>query len=209
MKLKYLAIGVLSTAVLVSCGGSAETESKEVETAVEAKEEAATYAVDAAASTIAWEGHTSGVNVYGHHGVIDISEGSIEAMGTDITGGSFVVDMTTISPLDSGYTEEHPKEHLVGHLSNGDFFLVDSFPTSSFTIKSMNEGKIVGDLTVRGITNEETVEGVSVEKTETGIKATGKLVFDRQKYDVAWEHFMKDVVLSNDITLDISIVANK
>jgi len=37
--------------------------------------------------------------------------------------------------------------------------------------------------------------------------ANGTLVFDRQKYDVAWEHFLEDTVLSDDITLEITLVA--
>ena len=210
MNLKNVAIGALATALLVSCGGEKQVDNKQTDT-TKATEEVAvvSYTVNTEESKVAWEGHTSGVQVYGHNGVISLSEGSLEVKGSEITGGSFTIDMSTIAPLDSGYSEEHPKESLIGHLSNGDFFLVDSFPTSSFIIKSMAEGKIVGDLTVRGITHEETVENVVVETTETGVIATGKLVFDRQKYDVSWAHFVKDVLLANDITLEIAIVATK
>ena len=45
--------------------------------------------------------------------------------------------------------------------------------------------------------------------SETGVNAKGQLVFNRQNYDVSWKHYMKDYILSDDITLDITIVANK
>ena len=43
---------------------------------------------------------------------------------------------------------------MVGHLSNGDFFLVEEYPTATFAIKSMADGVITGDLTIRGNTKE-------------------------------------------------------
>ena len=187
MNIKEIAIlGTLAFG-LFACGGEEKTETTEV--VVEETAEAATYAVSAENSSVAWSGGTSGVQVYGHNGVISISEGSLETTGDAVTGGSITIDMTTIQPLDTAsYNEEHPMEQLVGHLSAGDFFLVDSFPTANFVIKSASEGSITGDLTIRGKTNEETVTGVVVEMTDAGVKASGKLVFDRQKYDVAWAH---------------------
>ena len=44
-----------------------------------------------------------------------------------------------------------------------------------------------------------------MEATPEGLKAEAKLVFDRQKYDVAWIHFMKDMILSDDIQINISL----
>ena len=83
---------------------------------------------------------------------------------------------------------------------------MDQFPTATFTVKSQQGDKLVGDLTIRGKTNEETATITTMETTEQGMKAEAKLVFNRQKYDVAWVHFMKDMILSDDIQLTITLV---
>ena len=178
----------------------------------EAVAEAASWMVDTENSTIQWEGGTSGAQVYSHSGTIDIKEGKLMSEGAALTGGSFIVDMTTINPTDENYSEEHPASDLIGHLTTGDFFAVEEHPTAMFEIASFDASSntITGTLTIRGNSNEETIEVSSMEMMEDGsMKATGKLVFDRQKYDVAWEHYLKDVALSDDITLDITLAAKK
>jgi len=211
MKKTLLFSAVLASAMaFTSCGETASTESEATttETTTEVAE-AITYNVETTSSNIRWEGGTAGIKVYSHFGSLDIKEGSITVEGSTITAGEFVVDMTTINPQDSGYSEEHPASGLVGHLSTGDFFLVDSFPTASFVVKSHNGNQVVGDMTIRGNTNEETIEIESLEVTDAGVSAKGRLVFNRQNYEVAWEHKMKDVTLSDDIELDITLQATK
>lgn len=193
-----------------SCGGgSASSESSsEAEATTEAvAADPVTYEIDIETTEVAWKGEVAGV--YGHNGVIDVKEGSITAEGEKVTGGSIVIDMTTIQPLDTASYEASGKtpQDLVDHLTTGDFFLVEEFPTASFTIKSHEGNTITGDLTIRGTTNEETIELSSLEAGDGGFSAVGKLVFDRQKYGVSWEHYIKDYVLSDDITLDISVAA--
>jgi polyisoprenoid-binding protein YceI len=63
-----------------------------------------------------------------------------------------VIDMGTINPTDENYSEDRPKENLVGHLSAPDFFDVANFPTASFVIKETTGSTVSGDLTIRGIT---------------------------------------------------------
>ena len=192
-------------------GGTEKTEKKAETTEETTTEEAAeaTYNVNTEASNIRWEGSTAGVQVYSHYGDLDISEGSVTTKGDMISSGSFTVDMTSINPKDSGYSEEHPASDLVGHLTTGDFFLVDSFPTASFVVTGHEGDKLMGDLTIRGNTNPETIMVETLEVSDNDMTAKGKLVFDRQKYDVAWEHYMKDVTLSDDIELDITLQASK
>jgi len=208
MKFKYLAIGTIAASMLYSCGGGTTETAATAEVEKEATTiESATYSVDAAGSEVVWKGEVAGV--YGHFGTIAISNGSLDISNNEITGGKFTIDMTTITPKDEGYKDEDGSRasDLVGHLSTGDFFLVDSFPTSTFVIKSYEAGKLKGDLTVRGITKEETIEVSSLEVTENGINAKGKLVFNRQDYDVKWVHYMKDMILSDDISAEISLSA--
>jgi polyisoprenoid-binding protein YceI len=199
--------------VFASCSGNKSqesTESTETENTETTEAMEATFAVDPEASVVAWKGEV--VGVYGHNGVIGIQNGSISAKGEQLTGGEIVIDMTTIVPLDSAsYKDEDGSRasDLVGHLSTGDFFLVEEYPTASFKIKSHSGNQLVGDLTIRGNTKEETAEIKALNVSEDGLTGEATLVFNRQEYDVNWEHFVKDYVLSDDITIDLTIVANK
>lgn len=209
--MKNLILGtiVMSSAALMSCGGSHSEEASASTQSADSLSAAAAelYSVDVANSTVKWKGEVAGV--YGHYGVISLQSGSLSANENQIVGGEFVVDMNTIVPQDSGYSAENPASKLVGHLATADFFAIEEHPTAKFVVTSANDKEIKGTLTVRGKSNEETVTLNSFEKTAEGIKASGKLVFNRQKYDVAWVHYMKDMILSDDITLDIELVAKK
>ncbi len=204
-KLNLLTLIAFGSLILIACGGEKKDQTmNENSNSEEAKEEMAhSMALNLEESNVMWKGSVLGM--HSHHGNINFTEGEIEMKGNEITGGHFTIDMTSITPTDSGYTEEKTPEMLVGHLSSGDFFLVDSFPTASFVIKTYDaaSNSIVGDLTVRGITNEETVENVMLDHNSG--TASGELTFDRQEYDVAFTHPMKDVVLSDDIELKISL----
>lgn len=202
----FLTTVAAGSLLLASCGGTQEqTAEAGVETAtteetVEAKE----VSVDAASSTVNWVGKMIGIKA--HNGTINLQEGTLEMEGDKVVGGNFVVDMSTITPLDENYapdgSEQGTREMLVGHLSSGDFFAVEENPTASFEITGTNEdGTVSGNLTVRGKTNQETVTDVKIADGTV----TGTLVFDRKKYDVAWDSPMKDAVLSDDIELNIEL----
>jgi len=204
MKKVLLSTFALAALTMVSCG-SGETENTEETTTVV---ETATYTADPAASVVNWRGEVAGV--YGHEGVINLKSGEVIVTDGQITGGTFTIDMLTIQPTDSAsYNEQNKMEDLVNHLAQDDFFASDRFPTSTFVIKSVNGNTITGDLTVRDKTNEETLNIESIDMTDTGMNMTGTLVFDRQKYDVKWVHYMKDMVLSDDIAIKFNVVANK
>ena len=207
-KLNSLLLSLAIAALFAACsgGGQQESTSEEASEETASTDASATFAVNAGDSEVAWKGEVAGV--YGHNGIINVQEGSISVAGGKVTGGEVVIDMTSIQPLDSAsYSEENSAQDLVNHLSTGDFFLVEEFPTASFVIKSHNENQLVGDLTIRGITSEETVDLSSLEISESGLVGAGTLVFDRQKYDVKWEHYVQDYILSDDISLTLSISA--
>ncbi|MFM7022881.1 MAG: YceI family protein [Flavobacteriales bacterium] len=205
MKTTLLSAFALTAIFFSSCGESATT----AETTT-SSDSTTTYTLDVAASKVNWKGEVAGV--YGHNGYVNFKSGSLLFGDSALAGGEFEVDMTGIYPLDSAsYKEEdgHRATDLVKHLSTKDFFATDSFPTAKFVITSVSGNTAKGNLTVRGKTNEETLEIQSLENNNGTITAKGKLVFNRQKYDVAWVHFMKDMVLSDDIQLDIAVVAKK
>ena len=203
---------MLMTVVIVACGGSAKQSSEESTSETTETPETSvsgTFAVSNDESSVAWKGEVAGV--YGHNGVIDIKEGTFTVTDGKLTGGTVVIDMTTIQPLDTASYEASGKtpQDLVDHLTTGDFFLVEEYPEANFVVKSHEGNTITGDLTIRGNTNEETVELSSFEVTENVFQSEGKLVFDRQKYDVNWEHYIEDYILSDDIELTLTIMAKQ
>ncbi len=192
--------------LLYACGTPSEKNTENTENAETGTGTAVSYKISPQESTVTWKGEVAGV--YGHDGTITITEGSATVQGGKITAGTITIDMTSIEPANpETYADEDGKRasDLKAHLSTGDFFLVEEFPTATFVVKSHEGDKLTGDLTVRGKTHEETATINSIEATEGGMKLDAKLVFDRQKYDVAWVHFMQDMVLSDNIQLNISL----
>ncbi|MFT3885780.1 MAG: YceI family protein [Flavobacteriales bacterium] len=166
-----------------------------------------TYNVDVATSKVNWSGTMVGVKT--HTGSLSFANGTITTKGPTITGGEFTVDMKSYALTDTNYAADGAKQgtraNLMQHLMAPDFFNVDSFPTASFKITAVNGNTATGDLTVRGKTNPESVTDIVVTPNADGtVSATGKLVFNRQKYGVSWKA-PKDMVVKDDIELNIEL----
>lgn len=130
-------------------------------------------------SSITWKGK----KILGsHNGTINLKEGSITMSGEQITGGKFVIDMTSIVVED---LRGDNKEKLEGHLKSDDFFGVENFPTSTLVIKSGNKTPdgyyINGDITIKG-----TTEPISFLLKMSGNTATASLKIDRTKFNVRY-----------------------
>ncbi|WP_299396942.1 YceI family protein [uncultured Gelidibacter sp.] len=137
--------------------------------------------VDVVNSEITWVGR----KVTGQHdGTITLKEGALKFDDkNELTGGTFVIDMTTLTVKD---LEGEYKAKLEGHLKSDDFFGVDNHKTSKFVITKV-EGKagkykVTGDLTIKGITFPNTFN-MTVNENNT---ATAKLKVDRTKYDIKY-----------------------
>lgn len=77
-----------------------------------------------------------------------------------------------------------------GHLKADDFFDAAQYPEMTFETTRVTEDKITGNLTIKGVTHEETFDaefnGVSANPL-TGGKVTGVIVtgnIDREKYGI-------------------------
>lgn len=131
-------------------------------------------------STVTWKAY----KVTGSHtGTIALKSGALEFDGDKLTGGEFVVDMTSISNTD---LEGDYKGKLEGHLNSDDFFGTATNPTSSLVFTKVeasgkNSYKVTGDLTIKGITKPVTFD-VSIY----GSKATATLKVDRAAYDIKY-----------------------
>jgi len=208
----FIATAMMSGMFLASCGGGEAPKTETPEEEVSAEDllgeeapagDAMEMPVDPAGSTIQWTG--SVIGGYSHTGTINISEGTLSMENDMLSGGSFTIDMTTIVPTDENYGEGHTKEDLVGHLGTGDFFDVAANPVATFVITGvdMETSTISGDLTLKGVTNAEILTDVVLDK-EAGA-ASGKMVINRQTYGVSYVSTMKDMVVSDDISLAILV----
>lgn len=166
-----------------------------------------TFKVDTQLSSIDWIGR----KVTGQHtGKIKISSGELLLNGKAVKGGSFVMDMTSISS---------DSEKLTGHLKTDDFFSVEKNPTSKFQITKVTAAgndriNVTGDLTIKGITEEITFPA-SVKKEGNSVVAVAKNVMvNRAKYDIRYgsKSFFNDIgnkAIDDEFELSINLVAKK
>jgi len=136
-------------------------------------------------STVKWVGK----KVTGQHeGTINLESGSLQFDGKTLTGGNFVIDMTTITVTD---LEGKGKTNLEGHLKSDDFFGVTTYPTAKFEItKVVSRGK-AGDYKVTGnLTIKETTKEIRFNATvdnSTGVPvATADITIDRSDFNVKY-----------------------
>jgi polyisoprenoid-binding protein YceI len=209
MKTTKMLFGILTVGVLLTaCGGNSTPSDEGTTMEVETTSQTIESTIDLEKSTIRWKGEMLGM--YAHEGTLNFKSGQLHTAGGQLTGGEFEVDMTTITPTDENYMPEDGKtpEKLVGHLSSPDFFDVSTHPTATFEITGVNGSTVNGKLTIRGITKEETIENVTATTAGTTTTWSGQLTFDRKGYEVAFDHPVKEMVLSNDIALTVNVSAD-
>lgn len=172
-----------------------------------------TMSVNSEESKVMWIGK----KVTGEHsGFIKMENGDLQFNGDVLTGGSFEIDMKSITNTD--IKDEGTNQKLVGHLKSDDFFGVEKFPKATFVItgaeaKKAGKYHIKGNITIKGITKE--VE-FPAQVTLLGDKATATatLTLDRSEFNVRYgsgSFFdnLGDKVIYDDFTLDITLVANR
>jgi polyisoprenoid-binding protein YceI len=159
--------------------------------------------INAAQSSIEWKGE----KVTGsHNGTIKLKEGYLEMDGDALTGGMFVVDMTTIEVTD---LEGNSKGKLEGHLRSDDFFGIKNHPTATLVVTSAtpakNGYKVEGKITIKG-----TTEPITFNLVKNGDTATAKLVIDRTKFGIRYgsgSFFdnLGDKTIYDDFELDVKL----
>jgi len=133
-------------------------------------------------SSINW----TGKKVTGSHtGTLNFSSGHLFFKDNALSGGEFIVDMTSlaVTDLEAG----KGKEKLEGHLSSDDFFGINNHKDAKLIIKKASktskegEYKVSGDLTIKGKTNP-----IDFSLTIHDNSATTTLKIDRTKYDIKY-----------------------
>lgn len=172
------------------------------------------YKVQPQLSTLGWTGKKVGGQ---HSGTIALKEGTVQVKGSQITGGTFVADMTSLKNTD--LTDADYNAKLVGHLKSDDFFGVEKNPTATFVITSVkplkgdangNNATITGNLTIKGKTNPLSFPA------KVGVKngvaaASGTASIDRSKYDVKYGSTFfgaaADKAIDDVFTLSFNVIA--
>ena len=103
------------------------------------------------------------------------------------------------------------------HLRSADFFDVEKFPTMTFKSKKVIKGegnkfKLIGDLTIKGITKEITFDcefnGIVSDpmgNTRAGFSAHAKI--NRQDFKITWSKSLDagGLVVGNQVTINLEI----
>ena len=147
-------------------------------------------------SSLVWKGYKF---TGSHHGTIDIKSGSLTFDNDKLTGGEFIVDMTTLVSKD---LEGGMKGKLEGHLKSDDFFGVEAHPTASLVFTKVkpsgkNAYSVTGDLTIKGKTSP-----ITFTIAIYGSKANATLKVDRSKYDVKYGSTSFGDVLKDKVIYD-------
>jgi|SRR5690606_1610684 len=207
---KILLLSAVAGLILASCAGNPEGKKAETTDSIETTTtaEGASYAVDAAASTVVW----TGTKVTGSHtGTVNIKSGALTVDGDKITGGNFVLDVTSINSID---LEGEWKEKLDGHLKSEDFFNAATFPEAKFEVTAVEAGaaagdiKVSGNLTIRDVTKNITFDAKVVELTDASAKVDADFNIAREDWGVNYSGKQDDLI-SKEINFKISLVAKK
>ena len=140
--------------------------------------------------------------------------GTVQYDGKDLSTlkANATIDVASVS------TREQKRDD---HLRSADFFDAAQYPTITFVSKRVQpvgagKFKLIGDLTMKGVTKEVTldVEGptppVKGSRGETRVGATATTTINRKDFGVSWNRALDGggVVVSDEVqvTIDLSLV---
>jgi polyisoprenoid-binding protein YceI len=117
--------------------------------------------------------------------------------------------LKSIKDLD--ITDANYNQKFIGHISSGDFFEVEKFPTATFVITKVAGNQVTGNLTVKGITKSITFPAEIAVK---GGKVTAKanITIDRTDFNIRYgsKKFFEsigDKAIYDDFALTVSLVS--
>jgi len=154
-------------------------------------------------SKVIWKGY----KVTGQHeGTISLKSGTLTFDDKTLTGGSFIMDMTSINTTD---LEGEYKGKLDGHLKSADFFGVEKYPTA--TLEFINVSGKDGSYKIKAnLTIKETTKTVEFSMTIKDNIATANLEVDRTEYDIKYGSSsffddLKDKAIYDNFDLNVTL----
>lgn len=178
----------------------------------------ATYQANLSESKIEWIGTKP---VGRHHGTFVLKDGNLIVSGDDLKGGSFVIDVTSVTPDDQ---DAEGNAKLQGHLKSEDFFHVEKFPEGTFEITSVTEGvenkealvmkdathTITGNLTLKGVTKSISFPARVIKEGDK-IIADANFNIDRTQWNIVYgnDESLGDKFIRPEVNLQVHLVAGQ
>lgn len=165
-----------------------------------------TSPVSTKASSIVWNAK----KVTGEHtGTIGISAGKLVVNKNQITGGNFTIDMKSIVCKD--ITDPEYNKKFVSHITSGDFFEIQKFPTAQFVITKVAGNQVSGNLTIKGITKAISFPA-QISQNNGKMIAKANITIDRTDYNIKYgsKKFFEsigDKAIFDDFTLAVTLVS--
>lgn len=216
MKKSILSLAVITAISLASCkNNNNANQNQETATPVEATQQAVTYNVVTAETSIDWVGAKPAGK---HTGTLSVSAGSVVVDGGKLISGEFTLDMNSINVTDlQGDDKMYLEGHLKGTAKPEDadhFFNVTKFPTGTFILKAFDGTTVSGDLTIKGTTKPVSFpakvtisdsevslvsETFTINRVDFGVNYGSKSIFDN----------LKDKFINDEIELVVKVKATK
>lgn len=207
------------SAVMVACSDNGnQTEAKDaVEVEVIKTATTQSYAMVAAGSHIDWRAsHLGGVQP--RFGKLMLKEAEVLTTDNVVTNAVVVLDMNNFTV--DNFEDQESGDKLAGHLKGDDFFKVETYPSATFELTSMEsqEGdynaKLSGNLTILGVTKSISFSAnVMVADAAVSVKSEDFSV-NRTDWGLTYntegtEGVPADYLISNDIGFTIDVTVNK
>lgn len=149
------------------------------------------------------------------HLMIVTVKGSFAGIEASIVGDEGTPDRATVNVTIDAATITTKNDQRDAHLRSADFFDVEKFPELTFVGKrivgdSFGEFKLVGDLTIRGVTKEITLDATFEGRakdpwggTRLGYSATGKI--RRSEFGLTWNQVLEagGVAVSDEVKISV------
>ncbi len=203
--------GLLLAGLVLVGAGCSGVEDADPQTVTEDQGEAieftladGAYALDADASTLAWDAKKVGG---AHNGTTGLTSGGLEVVEGAITAGTFVIDMDSIAVLD---IEGDQNEALVEHLGSEAFFNIAEFEASIFTVTGATENALTGDLTIKGITHEISFAYALATEGEE-LTLTAAFPINRTQWEILFGSEsvidrVESVIIDDEINYDLELI---
>ena len=177
------------------------------------------FVVDTANSWIRFTGHGVGKN---HPGIFKLTYGTVKATDDAVTGGTFVMDITSLDMEQEG---EMIDNKLQPHLLSGDFFDAENFGTSRFEItkvepykpsegeKPLTEGanfNISGNLQIKNVTKNITFPA-RIDRDGDRLEAKANFDIDRRQWEMNYgnDKTLGDKFISETVNVELNLRALK
>jgi len=115
----------------------------------------------------------------------------------NVNGGKVVGSPEILIDMKSTWTDT---ARLTGHLKSPDFFDVEKYPTSTFTVTSVEpaepQAKVVGNLNLHGVTKSITFPA-AVQVTDDAVTVKAEFAINRKEFNISYAGKADDLIRDN------------